>query len=75
MPNLYSLRDFFQTGRKVNGSYMGENEDVLNATYRNLSCLTDVEILSLRESARNFIDICNEVLTERSDCSYKNLNL
>ena len=47
--SLYMLRDFFRTGRNVKGGYMGENEDMLNATQRNLSLLTDAELLALRD--------------------------
>mgnify|MGYP001559038863 CR=1 FL=1 len=53
--SLYLLRDFFKAGRNHHGGYMGEHEDMLNATQRNLSLFTDTELLALRDSALLFI--------------------
>lgn len=65
MSSLYNLRAFFAVGRKPNGCYMGENEDMINATLRNLSCCTEAELLSLRDAARRFATMCEEEVTER----------
>lgn len=63
--SLYMLRDFFMTGRKSNGGYMGENEDMLNATQRNLSLLSDDELLALRDSASILISEVEQTYQER----------
>lgn len=63
--SLYMLRDFFATGRKPNGCVMGENENLLNATQRNLSCLTDDELAALRDSAKLLIGEIDATLRGR----------
>lgn len=68
MTGLYQLRDFFKPGRKPGGTYMGENEDMVNATWRNLSTLSETELLSLRDAARQFADMCEEECHSRYDC-------
>lgn len=65
MISLYLLRDFFKVGRNHHGGYMGENEDMLNATQRNLSLYSDAEIHNLKASAYLFISECNDTLNER----------
>ncbi len=67
---MYKLRMFFQTGRKPNGSYMGETENVRNATERNLSCCTDAELLALRDEAREFATLCEATVLERDESVY-----
>lgn len=62
---MYNLRLFFQAGKKPNGTYMSENENVLNATLRNLSCHTDQELLRLRDEAQRFATLCEETIQER----------
>ena len=59
------LRDFFKTGRNHHGGYMGEHEDMQNATERNLSLQTHDELIALRDSARLFIEYCEEELHAR----------
>ena len=68
---MYNLRLFFQAGKKPNGTYMSENENVLNATLRNLSCHTDQELLRLRDEAQRFATLCEEAFynTMRRDHS------
>lgn len=63
--SLYLLRTFFQTGRNHHGGYMGEHEDMVNATERNLSLHTDDELIALRESARLFGEYCDKELHAR----------
>jgi hypothetical protein len=63
--SLYMLRDFFKAGRNHHGGYMGEHEDLINATERNLSLYTDEELLALRDSARLFMDYCERTRAER----------
>ncbi|MGE3840080.1 MAG: hypothetical protein AB7I50_00690 [Vicinamibacterales bacterium] len=63
--SLYMLRDFFKTGRNAHGGYMGENEDILNATQRNLSLQTDDELLALRDSALLMVAQCELTHQER----------
>jgi hypothetical protein len=62
---MHLLRQFFQTGRKPNGSYMGETENVVNAVERNLSCLRDDEIIALRAQAFEFVAYCTDTLKGR----------
>lgn len=68
--SLYMLRDFFKTGRKASGAYMGDNECVLNATQRNLSTQTNDELLALRDSALLFIAECDATFQEREIVPY-----
>lgn len=63
--SLYMLRDFFVTGRKANGGYMGANEDILNATQRNLSLMSDAELVALRDSALLMVAQCELTHQER----------
>lgn len=63
--NLHNLRAFFQPGKKANGSYMGENECPLNASYRNLSCLSDDELIALKQSALQFAEMCQGISANR----------
>ena len=65
MVSLYLLRDFFKSGRKPNGGFMGENEDMNNATQRNLSLCSDAELLELRDSAALFIKEVEAAYQER----------
>lgn len=64
---LYSLLQFFKLGRHENGSYLSENESMENATERNLSVLSEQELLSLRSGAEKLIEKINAELSCRME--------
>jgi hypothetical protein len=55
--SLYNLMLFFQPGRNHRGGHFNAHEDLLNATYRNLSLMSDTELISLRDGALEFVKI------------------
>lgn len=65
MASLYLLREFFKAGRKANGGYMGGNENMENATERNLSLCSEAELLALRDSAYMLRDYIESELSMR----------
>lgn len=58
--SLFNVAVFFRPGRDVHGSFFSENESVLNAVERKLSCHTDAELEQLHAGARHFIDLVEQ---------------
>jgi len=64
--SLYYLQRFFETGHPNRvGCYFNPDEDMLNATQRNLSTLSDAELLKLRASAYRLIEEIEVTYVER----------
>lgn len=63
---LYKLRRFYQPGRTEHGGWMGEDEEVDNATYRAMSTFEDGELEQLIAGATKFIAMAQETINERA---------
>lgn len=53
-------------GRDHHGTWLSETEAIYNAMQRRLSCYTDAELMNLRKSARELINLIDEIYQERA---------